>query len=313
MQKITKILKSKIQRYSKNEDRLSILHGAYFGETCYILTCGPSIRDIWNERIRDILNDKLVISIKQAYDLSPDIMDFHLLNVWNYKKYDYHNKSTIIVMGKQNINVIPDNIVYDMLFNICDNTEKTTYPLAKNRNFDDYLFTKSLVRPWGPGIIYELGIYLAIHLGVTEIVMIGWDIGEKGGIQYRHFYDDDNRKTDRNTSVNTDSNGLINILWHINYRIKKRGFNIKPIIEILPKSLINKVSSVNYSCDTSCDPHYYSSNVNIYNVPIPLKGEEKLIAESTRDLYYWLQTKNINIKIVSENSLADPCIPRVQL
>jgi len=37
--------------------------------------------------------------------------------------------------------------------------------------------------------VYELGIYLAVHLGLSELVAVGWDIGERATTRMEHFYD----------------------------------------------------------------------------------------------------------------------------
>lgn len=51
--------------------------------------CNPTLADIWCDELRDCLADKLVISMKQAYDLAPDISDFHLCNEVRIKDSDY--------------------------------------------------------------------------------------------------------------------------------------------------------------------------------------------------------------------------------
>ena len=49
------------------------------------------------EMLNSKLSDKLVISVKQAYDVVRDITDFHLLNTYNLKEYDYTTDKTIVV------------------------------------------------------------------------------------------------------------------------------------------------------------------------------------------------------------------------
>ena len=47
---------------------------------------------------------------------------------------------------------------------------------------------------WGPGIMYESGFPLAMHLGAKEIITIGWDIGDISKFEKKHGYklgDDD--------------------------------------------------------------------------------------------------------------------------
>jgi hypothetical protein len=60
--------------------------------------------------------------------------------------------------------------------------------LAATADFDAYRLDRMATRPFGPGIIYELVFYLAVHLGVAEIVTVGWDISDPKGMN-THYYD----------------------------------------------------------------------------------------------------------------------------
>ncbi len=44
-------------------------------------------------------------------------------------------------------------------------------------------------RPWGPGMMTEVVIYLALHLGVKEISTIGWDLEKPGSTKSNHYYE----------------------------------------------------------------------------------------------------------------------------
>ena len=39
--------------------------------------------------------------------------------------------------------------------------------------------------PWAPGIVMEIGVYLAIHVGCHRVTFIGWDVTS----DYSHFWD----------------------------------------------------------------------------------------------------------------------------
>ena len=43
---------------------------------------------------------------------------------------------------------------------------------------DDYTLDKTLVRWYGPGIMFQTAIHLAVHLGVKSITTLGWDIAD---------------------------------------------------------------------------------------------------------------------------------------
>ena len=44
---------------------------------------------------------------------------------------------------------------------------------AGTESFDDWTLDKTMNRMYGPGIMYEVVIHLALHLGVKEIKTIG--------------------------------------------------------------------------------------------------------------------------------------------
>jgi hypothetical protein len=49
---------------------------------------------------------------------------------------------------------------------------------AFSREFDNWKAYGEGKAIWGPGIMYESGFPLALHLGCKDIVTIGWDIGD---------------------------------------------------------------------------------------------------------------------------------------
>lgn len=317
MLKKTVELKKKIQELDNLQEKLAVLHGAYHGETCYLITCGPSINDIWNKRIEEILDHNLAIAVKQAYDLAPHVMDFHLLNPWNYKIYEYPEPKPITVTLQSKYFFTPLNLVYDLDFsNPLDSSKpepldhsKPQASLALNRNFDDYLFTKRLDRPWGPGIVYELGIYLAIHLGVSELIVVGWDIGEPTTNTHRHFYD----KAQVSGIKEKPSTSSLKRLFSL---VKKRRIALVVGRKLLPLGLRNRlfyIYSTTYYFDNSTGEATKVFNTPIYNTPLLYNEEIELIADSTEELYYWLRNKGIDLKIVSDRSLVHPCVPRIKL
>ena len=70
-------------------------------------------------------------------------------------------------------------------------------------SFDDFTLDKTLNRMYGPGIMYETVVHLALYLGVKKIVTLGWDIGDvskfkgnnlKEDVWQDHFYEDTSDK-----------------------------------------------------------------------------------------------------------------------
>jgi hypothetical protein len=78
--------------------------------------------------------------------------------------------------------------------------------VAEKKNFDDWTLDKqSMLRPYGPGIMYEAVFYLLQHLGVSEVVTIGWDnklVSSDAGKQ--HFYDKENSEFDKEEFIHSN-------------------------------------------------------------------------------------------------------------
>ncbi len=187
MRSQTRELKEQLAREQPLQQKLDLLESAYEGETCYLLTCGPSVAEVWSERAASFLADKLVVAVKQTHDLAPGIVDFHLLNPWNFQPYQYGDPGPIVIAANADGDPETPGMQPDLLFRI---PEPRNYArrLATTYHFDEWLFSKSLDRPWGPGIMYELGFYLAAHIGVQNIVTLGWDLGERNSNVMEHYF-----------------------------------------------------------------------------------------------------------------------------
>lgn len=169
------------------EEKIAQIRDCAAGRRCVILACGPSLTEYDPARLTSLLEGEVVIAIKQAYEYVPSVIDFLVLNSYNYQKYDFSNYRPLVVSE-----VGPgDPPVYgpsDILLPIAQHTDPNAQ-LSRRCNFSDFTFDKTLVRPWGPGALYEIGFYLALHIGVKEIVTLGWDIGVQNSPVMPHFYE----------------------------------------------------------------------------------------------------------------------------
>ncbi|MGN6208017.1 hypothetical protein [Asticcacaulis sp.] len=192
--KMTPVEVEAIRALGSPARQMDALKNRNAGGRCVIIACGPSLSEYTPEELTGLLKDETVIAIKQAFPYAPGIMDYLLLNTWNYQKYDFSEHRPLVVYEK----AAADPKVFgehDISLNIPRPSE-LSQQLARARNFDDYTFDAQLDRPWGPGVLYELGFYLGVHLGVKEIVTLGWDVGVKNTTVMPHFYDrPDPRKT----------------------------------------------------------------------------------------------------------------------
>jgi hypothetical protein len=177
------------------------LHNYKKGQDCYILACGPSLGKYDNEKTKELLKDKVVFSIKQAYERFRDQTDFHFWNCSNLP-VDYMNMPYRYIDHRPEVVIASSNYPrgqrwnldqeYDLFFQIplieqIGNRDNT---LAIKRNYDDFLLEKTgEKRQTGPGIMLETVLYTAVHAGVKSITTIGWDLDKHGS----HFYKEEEK------------------------------------------------------------------------------------------------------------------------
>ena len=182
----TKLLLEKIQNYEDISDRVKYLQDYYKDEECYILASGPSLNKHSLDYIKEKIGNKLVIALKQSISNFYDITDFHVLNFANYEPYEGYNDNIVVwevyeTFHPQMIleNNIPCHIMLPIEGNrIPDTIEKNNESQCGKLSFNDYTLDKTLVRWYGPGIMFQTAIHLAVHLGVKSITTLGWDIAD---------------------------------------------------------------------------------------------------------------------------------------
>ena len=241
----------------KLADKLRHLKNAHKGETLYILNCGPSLNEYKAEYLKELLKDKPVFAIKQAYNYFPEVTDYHFFNCSNlpveednkkiiqHYSYEAYRPVTIASSNYE----IGKRWSYmqksDIFFKIPIRTEINNEFVTVTKKFEDFLIDNNLTRPCGPGIMYETVFYMAVHLGFKEIICIGWDLRQEDANEnnYEHFYKND-------------------------------------------KKLINKGDVLDWEIKTTRD--------------------------ASKELYYWLKEKNINIKVASSSAVYEK-IERVKI
>lgn len=188
MNSITKDLKDRLIRKETVEERLKLLKKKYQDKTAVILAPGPSL----NEFELSCLNDRddiVILAIKQAYDKVKGQTDFHIVNTYNFDKYNgynYANLDCIIFYGlsqsyikeqteKLAIKPHPVDIWVPVI-----NPPTISYNdcIHKSADFNKFfLLEQETITWWGTSILYEQAIPLALLLGCKEIITVGWDLG----------------------------------------------------------------------------------------------------------------------------------------
>lgn len=181
------------------QQKMKTLENSFQGEDCYILSCGPSLKDYDQEKLKTFLKDKLVFTVKQAQDIFESVADFHFFNCSNLPSRTlahaphYRNSKDIITVASSNYDQYmrwTPMQMSDIFFKIPIRTEINNEFLVRTGKIDDFLIKNNLTRPCGPGIMYETVLFTAIHLGVKSITCIGWDLTKQkvNESDYEHFY-----------------------------------------------------------------------------------------------------------------------------
>ncbi len=167
-------------------EKIAFLKDLFLGETAYVLSCGPTLTENNLDKLREELSENLCISIKQSYELFQELTDFHIYNCGNFKHYDYSNKAPVVIEASTSPYRLGES---DLKFFIQERDYEKS--IAKSHDFDSWRFDKqSLLRPYGPGIMYEVVFYTLQHLGVSEAITVGWDNSfVEGSAAQQHFYD----------------------------------------------------------------------------------------------------------------------------
>ena len=176
---------------------MNCLKDSFKDQTCYIIGCGPSLNEIDADSLKKTIQNDLVFSIKQAYFPFEDLVDFHFFNCNNFTPFENKGHTIYCSQADALTEIAAQKYIwkdqkYDLNFVLRDN-KIIDNRLSRSYDFDKWCFSKTLNRPWGPGIISETVFYMAKHLGVSKIRTIGWDHIDPNSTDtsIEHFYKDD--------------------------------------------------------------------------------------------------------------------------
>jgi hypothetical protein len=165
--------------------RLRCLRDRFQGETAIILGCGPSLKQIPEDVLRKHTEGKLVIALKQAYLAAPELCDIHLVNRYKYSEYSYKQPKPVVIASYQPDKPFGDHPC-DILLPLVNGSRDFQKSLSVQGNLNNWTLGKRLERCCGPGILFELGFFVAEYLGISEVVTLGVDLNREP-----HFYADD--------------------------------------------------------------------------------------------------------------------------
>ena len=180
-----KFAKSVVSGDLSQSGKLEFLKDLFKGEKAYLLSCGPTLTEHDPKKIKNLLKDSVCLAIKQSFELYKEDTDIHFYNCANFKEYDYSEHNPIIFEASS----VPYRLgPCDLKFFIQERDFRNS--IAAKLNFDEWTLDKQqLLRPYGPGIEYEVVFYTMQHLGFSEVTTIGWDNKLiDGEANQQHFY-----------------------------------------------------------------------------------------------------------------------------
>lgn len=191
----TKQLKEEILSLETVEERLNHLKGTFKGKKAVILAPGPTLtkNDLNSLSNRE---DIVILAIKQAYDQIKGQADFHIVNTYNFDKYngyEYEHLNTIIFYGLSKSYIPQQMEKLAIKPHPCDmwvpviNPPYIKYEECMHMgDWDKLLMLQSTPETWwGTSILFEQALPIALLLGCSEIYTIGWDM-TTGQHSYNH-------------------------------------------------------------------------------------------------------------------------------
>lgn len=270
-------------RSARGDDRIRALLNAYTGQAGVVVTCGPSLAGYDPVALRRVLRGKVVFAVKQAIEVVGDEADFLCFNSYNVSRYKASSRHTIGVFGDEPSGKLPQLNAFDLRLPLERHSGQLSESLVVRQNFDDYLLSDHRTRPWGPGILHEMVFYLAIHLGLSELTTVGWDIANARGNNV-HFYD----SSDRTSFFD---------------RGRSEAYSMVPVRRALPMPVRSALRLLRAGM--------VHSRGGVYNRTTMISGESEVVAASTAATSVWMSSHGLSLRVAGESSLVDQSVLRI--
>lgn len=186
-------------------DRFLLLKDEFYQKDIVILSCGPSLSEYSREKIKDFCKGKIVFCIKQTIHEFKEICDVHFYNDNNITQYSYEDDTVAISCSAIDYNRAqkafwPTIRKSDFHF-ITRHTRNLKESLAFTNKFEEWeIENTGCARPWGPGIMLECVIPVAVFVNPKRIYTLGWDYADpkkykdNGSSPLKHYYSEQEQK-----------------------------------------------------------------------------------------------------------------------
>jgi hypothetical protein len=276
-------LTDRVRRARDLPAQLDLLRDAYRGENCVVVTCGPSLSMIPTDRLQRALESTLVLSVKQAVHATGAETDVVCFNSFNVARFKTASPATLRLLVREPTGRIPQLNRADVVMRQSTDVGDLARSLAATANFDAYPLAAETPRPWGPGIIYEVVLHLALHLGVARITTLGWDIANPQG-RNTHFYD------------SAQDNAFFQRDREHAFTMAAARSRLPPVVKRVARSARALVAHVRGT---------------VYNRAVPVEGETEIVSASTAAANRWLVANGVTLEVVTPSAHLHPEIQRL--
>ncbi len=171
------------------------LAGCHAGREAVALATGPSLADLDDPSLPAVCRGRVVFAVKQALLRYPNA-DYHILNPVHLRPYDYAKlqAASRLAGGGRRPTVFTSNWAanaplpgadYHFEKRGCGRKEQS---LVVTRDWDRSLLAVQHERQWGPGIMLEMVVPLAVHFRIARLIIAGWDLGPPGATTSQHAF-----------------------------------------------------------------------------------------------------------------------------
>ncbi|MCR9186767.1 MAG: hypothetical protein NXH81_15315 [Halieaceae bacterium] len=267
MDHVVKTLKVDLQKSARTPEE--ILQNRFVGGNALVVSAGPSAV-YWRDLYDVLPKPLLLVCIKQAIELegASDLCNLHFCNTWNLKNYRY-DRSRLLRLFSSAPGDPPSLQSWDIRFEIHRGAGGLEASLAAIEAFEDWtLERRGSLRPWGPGMMYESVLFTLLHMGVSSISTVGWDIADPKGSN-SHFYD-------------------------LEEAAHSQNFRVRQIRKIRRLTSISKGACIKRV--------WQYKTGRKYNLAGMMSGEAELISKSLPALSEWLESRSVSLSCYTDSA-----------
>ena len=221
------------------------------GRDLLIVGTGPGAQN-WSQVISKMPANTYIIALKRAIEFGGLNPNMHIFNSYNCRNYSQYISPPCISIFVDDIASPPQFNPFDFRFCVQKSpSDPFSDCLVVNKDLERYKIQNSgIIRPWGPGIMYEVVIFLIQHLSPRITRTVGFDLALPGQT-IEHYYPEDSLNPSRtNTSSNMrydkwyKNKYLHDSMLLYNTGCQPMNGEIKMVIDFLP-AIIHWLKSYN--------------------------------------------------------------------